>query len=187
MSPGCCFAFDAVLYSSPSQVSNSKKFVRILSELNYEIYLFKLSFRNVLFEVYASIRGEEKYNLYEAEDSHSYLKLMGVPAPHLCIPGHSAPHTFGIYNWCERLRTLDTFTSLNISSQLLCDSRGYIFKVVPSNITYKFWSERSACASGQHLGGHYFGPSGVRGLPLAAGINVGGHYKLHFCKALSQS
>ena len=44
---------------SPSQVSNSKKFVRILSELNYEIYLFKLSFRNVLFEVYASIRGEE--------------------------------------------------------------------------------------------------------------------------------
>ena len=59
LSPGCCFAFDAVLYSSPSQVSNSKKFVRILSELNYEIYLFKLSFRNVLFEVYASIRGEE--------------------------------------------------------------------------------------------------------------------------------
>ena len=25
-----------------------------------------------------------------------------------------------------------------------------------------------------------FGPSGVRVLPLAAGINVGGHYKCHF-------
>ena len=35
------------------------------------------------------------------------------------------------------------------------------------------------CASGQHLGGHYFwyfGPSGVRALPLAAGRNEGGHY-----------
>jgi hypothetical protein len=28
--------------------------------------------------------------------------------------------------------------------------------------------------------GQYFGPSGVRALPLAAGINVGGHYKGHF-------
>jgi hypothetical protein len=28
----------------------------------------------------------------------------------------------------------------------------------------------------QHLGGHYFGPSGVPALPLAAGINEGGHY-----------
>jgi hypothetical protein len=27
---------------------------------------------------------------------------------------------------------------------------------------------------------NYFGPSGVRALPLAAGINVGGHYKWHF-------
>jgi hypothetical protein len=26
----------------------------------------------------------------------------------------------------------------------------------------------------------YFGPSVVRALPLAAGINVGGHYKWHF-------
>jgi hypothetical protein len=26
----------------------------------------------------------------------------------------------------------------------------------------------------------YFGPSGVRALPLAAGINVGGHYKWNF-------
>jgi hypothetical protein len=26
----------------------------------------------------------------------------------------------------------------------------------------------------------YFGPSGVRALPLASGINVGGHYKGHF-------
>ena len=26
----------------------------------------------------------------------------------------------------------------------------------------------------------YVGPSGVRALPLAAGINVGGHYKWHF-------
>ena len=26
----------------------------------------------------------------------------------------------------------------------------------------------------------HFGPSGVRALPLAAGINVGGHYKRHF-------
>ena len=25
-----------------------------------------------------------------------------------------------------------------------------------------------------------FGPSGVRALPLAAGIHVGGHYKWHF-------
>ena len=34
-------------------------------------------------------------------------------------------------------------------------------------------------AAGIHKGGHYFryfGPSGVRALPLAAGINVGGHY-----------
>ena len=27
---------------------------------------------------------------------------------------------------------------------------------------------------------HNFGPSGVRALLLAAGINVGGHYKWHF-------
>ena len=47
LSPGCCIAFDAVLYSSPSQVSNSKKFVRILSELimkyicsNYHFVIF---------------------------------------------------------------------------------------------------------------------------------------------------
>ena len=26
----------------------------------------------------------------------------------------------------------------------------------------------------------YFGPSGVRALPLPAGINVGGHYKWNF-------
>ena len=34
-------------------------------------------------------------------------------------------------------------------------------------------------AAGINVGGHYFryfGPSGVRALPLAAGINVGGHY-----------
>ena len=30
-----------------------------------------------------------------------------------------------------------------------------------------------------------FGPSGVRALPLAAGINVGGHYKWHFFLFLS--
>ena len=35
-------------------------------------------------------------------------------------------------------------------------------------------------AAGINVGGHYFGPSGVRALPLAAGINVGGHYKWHF-------
>ena len=38
-------------------------------------------------------------------------------------------------------------------------------------------------AAGINEGGHYFryfGPSGVRALPLAAGINVGGHYKWHF-------
>jgi hypothetical protein len=29
------------------------------------------------------------------------------------------------------------------------------------------------------------GPSGVRALPLAAGINVGGHYKRHFLSSLS--
>ena len=31
-------------------------------------------------------------------------------------------------------------------------------------------------AAGINIGGHYFGPSEVRALPLAAGINVGGHY-----------
>ena len=31
-------------------------------------------------------------------------------------------------------------------------------------------------AAGINKGGHYFGPSGVRELPLAAGINEGGHY-----------
>ena len=34
-------------------------------------------------------------------------------------------------------------------------------------------------AAGINEGGHffrYFGPSGVRALPLAAGINEGGHY-----------
>ena len=31
------------------------------------------------------------------------------------------------------------------------------------------------------------GPSGVRALPLAAGINVGGHYKWHFFSLLSSS
>ena len=31
------------------------------------------------------------------------------------------------------------------------------------------------------------GPSGVRALPLAAGINVGGHYKWHFFLFLSFS
>ena len=31
----------------------------------------------------------------------------------------------------------------------------------------------------------FVGPSGVRALPLAAGINVGGHYKWHFFLSLS--
>jgi hypothetical protein len=31
-------------------------------------------------------------------------------------------------------------------------------------------------AAGINEGGHYFGPSIVRALPLAAGINKGGHY-----------
>ena len=31
-------------------------------------------------------------------------------------------------------------------------------------------------AAGINVDGHYFGPSGVRALPLAAGINVDGHY-----------
>jgi hypothetical protein len=38
-------------------------------------------------------------------------------------------------------------------------------------------------AAGINVGGHYkwqFGPGGVRALPLVAGINAGGHYKLHF-------
>ena len=38
-------------------------------------------------------------------------------------------------------------------------------------------------AAGINVGGHYkwhFWSSGVRALPLAAGINVGGHYKWHF-------
>ena len=30
----------------------------------------------------------------------------------------------------------------------------------------------------------YFGPSGVRALPLAAGINVGGHYFRYFSTLL---
>ena len=32
---------------------------------------------------------------------------------------------------------------------------------------------------------YFFGPSGVHALPLAAGINVGGHYKWHFFLSLS--
>ena len=38
-------------------------------------------------------------------------------------------------------------------------------------------------AAGINKGGHYFryfGPSGVRALPLAAGINEGGHYFRYF-------
>ena len=35
------------------------------------------------------------------------------------------------------------------------------------------------------LPGLLIGPSGVRALPLAAGINVGGHYKWHFFLFLS--
>ena len=31
----------------------------------------------------------------------------------------------------------------------------------------------------------FIGPIGVRALPLAAGINVGGHYKWHFAKLSS--
>jgi hypothetical protein len=31
-------------------------------------------------------------------------------------------------------------------------------------------------AAGINKGGHYFGPSRVRALPLAAGISEGGHY-----------
>ena len=31
-------------------------------------------------------------------------------------------------------------------------------------------------AAGINVGGHYFGPSGVCALPLAAGIKEGGHY-----------
>ena len=31
-------------------------------------------------------------------------------------------------------------------------------------------------AAGINEGGHYFGPSGVHALPLAAGKNEGGHY-----------
>ena len=31
----------------------------------------------------------------------------------------------------------------------------------------------------------FIGPSGVRALPLAAGIKVGGHYKWHFFLSLS--
>ena len=45
-------------------------------------------------------------------------------------------------------------------------------------------------AAGINVGGHYnwrFGPSGVRALPLAAGLNVGGHYKCHFFLSLSFS
>ena len=46
---------------------------------------------------------------------------------------------------------------------------GYYMKVGYSNIGYNV------------------GPSGVRALPLAAGINVGGHYKWHFFLSLSSS
>ena len=35
-------------------------------------------------------------------------------------------------------------------------------------------------AAGINEGGHYFGLSGVRALPLAAGINEGGHYFRYF-------
>ena len=46
------------------------------------------------------------------------------------------------------------------------------------------WSEQSACAA---LGCWHkrIGPSGVRALPLAAGINVGGHSTWHYFSSSS--
>ena len=44
-------------------------------------------------------------------------------------------------------------------------------------------------AAGINIGGHYFryfGPSGVRALPLAAGINEGGHYFAYFSSFWSE-
>ena len=43
-------------------------------------------------------------------------------------------------------------------------------------------------AGGINVGGHYFryfGPSGVRALPLAGGINKGGHYFAYFFLSFS--
>ena len=50
------------------------------------------------------------------------------------------------------------------------------FIMVEVYIYFNNWSERSACTSGQHLGGHYFayfGPSEVR---ATSGQHLGGHY-----------
>ena len=51
------------------------------------------------------------------------------------------------------------------------------------------WEEREGrwTVSGMLMTSRYFGPSGVRALPLAAGINVVGHYKWHFFFSLSLS
>ena len=38
----------------------------------------------------------------------------------------------------------------------------HCIRLVSIDVKQIYWSERSACASGQHLGGHYFGPSVVR-------------------------
>ena len=58
--------------------------------------------------------------------------------------------------------------------------------IVPKLNRCMNWSERIVwlpLAAGINEGGHYFryfGPSGVRVLPLAAGINEGGHYFRYF-------
>ena len=49
------------------------------------------------------------------------------------------------------------------------------------------WKQKVAWPDGEHTKQDTFGPSGVHALPLAAGINVGGHYKWHFFLFLSFS
>jgi hypothetical protein len=52
------------------------------------------------------------------------------------------------------------------------------------------WSRVVTCGQEGPKGvkwGQVVGPSGVRALPLAAGIKVGGHYKWHFFLSLSSS
>ena len=52
---------------------------------------------------------------------------------------------------------------------------------LPCQYNTQLWSPIVTLHQTFHLGlGQTIGPSGVRALPLAAGINVGGHYKWHF-------
>ena len=100
-----------------------------------------------------------------------------------------------VHHWqCQlfshKLRTLLTNFSMwkNLSYLL----QKYLFSSQKFSNTNKSgrknWAEQSACDQQSNWGRPLFlviGPSGVRALTLAAGINVGGHYKWHFFLFLS--